>query len=135
VSDTPKARTARKAFDAFSQGDAEELICLCHPDFEWRPFRALLEQTVYRGHDGIRRCLADLQEDWSEIRVKPLELHEAGDFVVVIGQVHGRGRRSGVELDTVAGFTVEYRDGVPFRLTSYSDPDAALSELPGQEQP
>jgi ketosteroid isomerase-like protein len=134
VRDTPKARTAREAFVAVSRGDAEEMIRLCHPDFEWRPFRAQLEGTVYRGPDGIRRCIADLQEDWSEIRIDPLELHEAGDFVVVIGQVHGRGRGSGVELDAVAGFTVEYRDGVPFRLTSYSDPEAALSELPGREQ-
>jgi ketosteroid isomerase-like protein len=133
VSEGPNAQTARQAFDAFSRGDAEELVRLCHPSFVWRPFRAQLEGTAYRGHDGIRRCVEDLQEDWSEVRIDPLELHEAGDLVVVIGQVHGRGRASGVELDAIAGFTVEFREGVPLRLTSYSDPGAAMRQLPGRE--
>jgi ketosteroid isomerase-like protein len=133
VSESARQQIARKAFDAFSRGDAEALVRLCHPDFEWRPFRAQLEGTVYRGHAGIRRCIDDLQEDWSEIRIEPLELHESGDSLVVIGQVHGRGRASGVELDAVAGFAVEFREDVPLRLTSYSDPEAALRELPGRE--
>jgi ketosteroid isomerase-like protein len=133
VSESPKERIARKAFGAFSRGDAEALVRLCHPDFEWRPFRAQLEGTVYRGHEGIRRCIEDLQEDWSEIRINPLELHEAGDFVVVIGQVHGRGRASGVELDAVAGLAVAFSEDVPLRLTRYSDPEAALCELPDRE--
>jgi ketosteroid isomerase-like protein len=133
VSESPNAQTARQAFDAFSRGDAEELVRLCHPGFEWRPFRAQLEGTAYRGHDGIRRCVEDLKEDWSEVRIDPLELHEAGDLVVVIGQVHGRGRASGVELDAIAGFTVEFREGVPLKLTSYSDPGAAMRQLPGRE--
>jgi ketosteroid isomerase-like protein len=135
VTESEHVQTARKALDASGRGDAEELIRLCHPDFEWRPFRAQLEGTVYRGPDGIRRCIADLQEDWSEIRIDQLELHEAGDSVVVIGQVHGRGRGSGVELDVVSGFIFEFEGGRPLRLTSHSDPQAALRELPGRGQP
>jgi ketosteroid isomerase-like protein len=130
VSESPRMQTVRKAFEAFTRADAEELIRLCHPEFEWRPFRAQLEGTVYRGPDGIRRCIADLQEDWSELEIEPVELHEAGDVVVLIGQTHGRGRGSGVAVDAVAGFVVEFRDGLPARLTSYSDPDAAMRELP-----
>jgi ketosteroid isomerase-like protein len=134
MSESPKAEAARKAFDAFGRGDAEELIRLCHPDFEWRPFRAQLEGYVYRGPEGIRRCIRDLEEDWSEIEIDPVEVHEAGELVAVIGQVHGRGHASGVELDALAGFTVEFSEGLPFRLTSHSDPQAALSWLSSRGQ-
>jgi ketosteroid isomerase-like protein len=130
MSESQNAKTARKTFDAMGRGDAEELVRLCDPDFEWRPFRAQLEGTVYRGPDGIRRCVADLREDWTEVRIDPLELHEAGNLVVLIGRVHSRGRGSGVNVDAVAGFVIEFHRGMPIRLTSYSDPDVAMRELP-----
>jgi ketosteroid isomerase-like protein len=134
MSESPKAEVARRAIDAFSRGDAEELVRLCHPEFEWLPFRAQLEGHVYRGPEGIRRCIRDLQEDWSEIAIDPVEVHEAGESVAVVGQVHGRGRASGVELDALAGFTVEFSEGLPFRLTSHSDPQAALTWLSSRER-
>jgi len=59
------------------------------------PLRALLEDTVYRGHDGIRRFARDLEESWSEAHVELLELEVRGEQALSIGGVTLRGRSSG----------------------------------------
>jgi ketosteroid isomerase-like protein len=118
--------TVRRSFEAFNRRDADRLVGLCHSDCEWLPFRAQLEGMVYRGHEGVRRFLGDMDEDWSQFRIDPVELHELGDRVVAIGRVRALGRGSGVDVDSVAGFVVELRDGQIIRVTSHSDPEAAL---------
>jgi ketosteroid isomerase-like protein len=118
--------TVRRSFEAFNRRDADRLVALCHSDCEWLPFRAQLEGMVYRGHEGVRRFLGDMDEDWSQFRIDPVELHELGDRVVAIGRIRALGRGSGVDVDSVAGFVVELRDGQIIRVTSHSDPEAAL---------
>jgi ketosteroid isomerase-like protein len=67
-----------------------------------------------------------MDEDWSQFRIDPVELHELGDRVVAIGRIRALGRGSGVDVDSVAGFVVELRDGQIIRVTSHSDPETAL---------
>jgi len=119
----------RRGFEAFNERDIDPLLSLSHPDCEWMPFRAQLEGTTYRGHEGLRRFFADVDDDWSSFRVDPLELHDRDDLVAVIGRVTGRGRGSGVDIDTVAGFVAEFREGRITRMTSHSDPAAALEAV------
>jgi ketosteroid isomerase-like protein len=84
---------------------------------------------MYRGHAGLRRFLTDMDDDWSSFRVDPLEFHDRDDRVAVIARVTGRGRGSGVDIDAVAGFVADLRDGRITRLTSHSDPGAALEAV------
>jgi ketosteroid isomerase-like protein len=121
----------RRSFEAFNRRDLDELVALAHRDAEWIPFRAQLEGIVYRGHDGIRRFVRDMEEDWSEFEIEPLELHEHGDRVLVIGRVRALGRGSSVEIDAVAGFVTDLRDGQIIRLMSHSDPEAARRTMEG----
>jgi ketosteroid isomerase-like protein len=115
----------RQGFAAFNEREVERLVGLSTPDCEWHPFRAQLEGIVYRGHEGVRRFVRDMDEDWQAFRIDPVEFHDRGDQVVVIGQVTAVGR-GGVEIDSTGGFVFDVQAGRIAGLVSYSDPAAAL---------
>jgi ketosteroid isomerase-like protein len=117
--------TVIAAHEAFNARDVERLVSLSHPDCEWFPFRAQLEGTSYRGHAGVRRFLHDMDDDWSAFTIEPVDLTQHGDLVVVMGQVTGTGRGSGVHIDFLAGFVFELRDELIVRIKSYSEPSEA----------
>jgi ketosteroid isomerase-like protein len=119
----------RQGFEAFNARAVEDLVRLSDPDSEWLPFRAQLEGIVYRGHEGIRDFVRHMDEDWETFRIDPVEFHDRGDRVGVVGHVKALGRGSGVEVDSLAGFIFEARGGRIARLVSYSDPQDALDEL------
>ena len=116
----------RRAVDAFNARDADELVSLSAEDCEWRPFRAQLEGIVYRGHEGVRQFLCDIDEDWDAFRIDPLEFHVRGERVAVIGRVSARGRGGSLEIVSIAGFVHELDQGRIRRVTSHSDAEAAL---------
>src|SRR5829696_3407387 len=51
---------ARRSFEAFNGRAIDELISFADPDSEWLPFRAQLEGIVYRGHEGVRQFVRDI---------------------------------------------------------------------------
>ena len=116
----------RRAFETFNARDADRHVSLWDPDCVFLPFRAQLEGITYRGHQGIRRFVRDMDEDWTEFRIDPLEFHQRDERVVVIGRVSALGRGTNVNVEYVAGFVAELRHGLITRLTSHSDPEAAL---------
>jgi ketosteroid isomerase-like protein len=117
--------TVAQSFEAFNARDVERLLSLTHPECEWFPFRAQLEGGSYTGHEGVRRFLRDMDEDWSAFTIEPVELTAHGDAVVATGHVAGTGRGSGVDIDLLGGFVFELRDGLLWRVRSYNDPAAA----------
>jgi ketosteroid isomerase-like protein len=119
----------RRAFDAFNARDVDELVSLSAEDCEWLPFRAQLEGTVYRGHEGVRQFLSDMDEDWETFRIEPLEFHDRRERVVVIGRVNAVGRGSGLQVDSIAGFVHELEQGRIRSVTSHSDAETALEAV------
>ena len=119
----------RRGFEAFNARDVEGLVAVCESDCEWVPFRAQLEGIAYRGHDGIRRFVGDMDQDWSAFRIEPVEFHDRDPRIAVIGRVIAAGRGSGVEVDSLAGFVFDIHEGRIARLVSHSDPAAALAAV------
>jgi ketosteroid isomerase-like protein len=117
----------RRSFEAFNARDVDQLVGLSDPDCEWLPFRAQLTGIgVYRGHEGVRRFVGDMEEDWEAFGIDPLEFHERGERIAVIGRVRARGRGGSVDIDLLAGFAFDLRSGRVIRLTSHSNPEEAL---------
>jgi ketosteroid isomerase-like protein len=112
----------RRSFEAFNARDVDDLVDMSDPDAEWLPFRAQLEGIVYRRHEGIRQFVRDMDEDWQAFRIDPLELHDRGERVAVIGRVRALGRASTVDIDSLAGFVFELRGGRISAVTSHSNP-------------
>src|SRR6476661_5628966 len=104
----------RRSDEAFNAGDIdawlEEFI---DPEIEWHSaLPGLLTQggTVYRGHEGVREMLREIAEVLDEMTAEYSEIHEVGDRVVGIGQIHTRGRASGVATDGPFALVGDYRN-------------------------
>jgi ketosteroid isomerase-like protein len=117
----------RRFTQAFNERDMDALHGLIGPDFEWTPYlAALIETTVYRGHDGVQRYFDDADAAWESIQVRLDELREIDDRIVVFGELHGQGRASRLEVDVSLAWIAESRAGKLVRLETYSTKGAAL---------
>ena len=122
------ADVVRASIEAFNSRDIAALLERIDPDVEWVPLRAVLEGDVYRGHDGIRRFVADCDDDLEGMHVRMEDAIQVGDFVVVNGAIEGRGRGSGNELDLTLAWLMHVTDGRVDYLRAYTDRAEAMRE-------
>ena len=119
----------KRAFDAINRQDAEALLEELDPEVEWHGAILMAiggQETVYRGHEGVREWLRDLYETLSEFQAEYLDIRDLGDRTVAIGQVRGRGRGSGAEIESPHATVVEFKNGKGFRIRTYLDPKDAF---------
>jgi ketosteroid isomerase-like protein len=89
---------------------------------------------IYRGHEGFLKWDRDaFSEVWESIAVEPLEFIDAGDHVVVLTRLFGRGVGSGVNVDMATYNVLTFRDGKVARRRLYADRADAL-EAAGLEE-
>jgi ketosteroid isomerase-like protein len=115
----------RRGIDASNRGDIEALLKELDPEIEWRSaMHALIggEETVFRGHDGVRRLFRDVQESFSELHFEAAEIHDLGDRILVIGRTRVRGKTSGAVSVTPISLLTEVKNGKAWLLRSYRDP-------------
>lgn len=75
----------RAFIDAFNRRDADALVRLCDPQIDFHPSSLVGARHVYRGHDGIRRWVAELERATVQHEVRVREVRELGGsrFLVV----------------------------------------------------
>ena len=108
-------RTVRALFDAFAARDAEASALLLHPDVEFwaQPTGELARRDgPYRGHDGYREYLADVDRVWSAIDVEPQDFRVAGTGVIAFGRLRGIVRDTGEPADESLIWVFRLRDGL-----------------------
>lgn len=54
---------------------------------------------------------------------------ERGDIAVLVGHLRYRGKDSGVEADTPAGWMLKFRAGKLLRFRAFRDPERALEAV------
>jgi ketosteroid isomerase-like protein len=84
------------------------------------------EGRVYRGHSEIVEAYEDYFETWERIELRPEEIIDTGDQLVVLVHEVARGRESGVMVETDTGTVSTLRDGRVIRVRSYMDRAQAL---------
>jgi ketosteroid isomerase-like protein len=101
---------------------------LTSPNFEFAPYLAtLIEKTTYWGHEGLRKYFADAESAWEEIHIRVDDLRDAGDRLIYSsGELYGRGRASGLEVQVPLAWVTEISDGKLTRLQSYQTAAEAL---------
>src|SRR4029450_6407448 len=117
---------ALAAVDAWNRGDRKAWLALWAEDVEFYPLRAQLEGKSYSGHDGLMQFLAEMTQDFEEVRFEIDEAHDAGEQVVGIGRVRARGRASGVDLNAPLGVHTRVRDKRIVYTRMFSEPAEAL---------
>ena len=120
-------KLARELMKALSQGDLPRLIDFADPEVEWHSFFAELgEGGVYSGHEGTRRYLNDLGEAWEVVRADVDDVLAVGDVALLVGRIHYRGRGSGAETETAAGWMLKFRHGKLIRFRAFREPERVL---------
>ena len=122
----------KRGLEAGNRGDVEALLEELDPEVEWHSaLHALMggEQTVFRGHDGVREMLRDLNDAFSEIHIEISEIRDLGDRLVAIGRNRARGKESGAETVTPLAFVAEVKNGKTIAIRAYLDPKQALEAV------
>ncbi len=128
--------TFKRGIDAYNRRDVEALLEELHPQAEWRPLLPVLlggEAALYKGHEGARQGIRELEEAFSELRAEPVEFRDLGERVLTIGHLHGLGRESGIAVESPISWLADFKDGKVIRIREYLDPGEAseAAALPG----
>jgi ketosteroid isomerase-like protein len=121
---------AREVLETLGKRDADRLIALADPDVEWHSFFAVGEGGgSYRGHDGTRRYMSDLDDAFEVGRADVDDALGVGDIVVLVGRLHYRGKGSGVESETPVGWMLKFRDRKVVCFRAFREPEQTLEGL------
>jgi ketosteroid isomerase-like protein len=119
----------RRGMEAYNRRDIDAFLDAFDPVVEFHPLTLAMfgqEATVYRGHEGIRQFIRDVDEVLPQLQVELLEIRDLGERSVASGRLHARGRASGAEVESPIGWVVEFREGRVIRMRDYLDPNEAF---------
>ena len=102
--------------ESYRNGAATDgLLDLCASDIRVDASHRVFNPAVYDGRAGVRRAMQDVVDAWDDFRASNERLIDAGDRVVAIQTICGRGRASSAR--------VEQKDGMSRDLLSSSAED------------
>ena len=117
----------RRLFGALNRGDLEELAAITPPDFELdRSASRGLDSRVYRGPGDIRKLWADLLEAWAEFEFYEIEMIDAGETIIRVGGIRGKGKSSGVKVAAEGATLWRFRHGEPVSAALFQGKAEAL---------
>ena len=134
----PRSRVRRAFLSRFvcggwaasDRGDLNLSLCGYDPDVEIRwpesGSRAIPDlQGVYRGHEGYRQVWLAMHDPWdADVRLE--EMIDAGDRLLVSGQVTARGRGSGIDVSGPLFALFTFRAGRIVGEQYFNDREEAL---------
>jgi ketosteroid isomerase-like protein len=125
----------RRAFALITiPGDPRGMIAASDPGFEMHLVAPGGGPAYYAGPDGIREFFRDVAESWESFRFEATDIRDLGDSVLVLGDVRGCGRGSGVEVDDRWAWIVKLRGGRAISLRGFLDQHEALEAAGLSEQ-
>jgi ketosteroid isomerase-like protein len=121
------------AFAAWNRGDIDGFLDHATEDIAWVEVAGRPESSsgARHGRDRLRRGLRELFDAWESYRLDVERIEVAGDRALALVREVGRGRSSGLEIDSRWGYIVTVADGKLARVEAYRDPDAALAAWAG----
>jgi ketosteroid isomerase-like protein len=120
----------RGMLEAYSREGAEAVLEFIHPDFHGEvPPEVSAEPDSYDGHEGVRRYFALFSEVIDDLAFEPYEFIEAGDRVLVVSRLSGRGKGSGIPVEMEAYNVGVVRGDKLAAMSAYGSRDAALEAL------
>jgi hypothetical protein len=126
-------RAARLAAEAYNRRDMDAIGIGYHPEFEYRPARNWVDagmlEPSYRGLEGHKRYVASTAEVFgAEVYLKPVELIDLGERIVMLATVPMRAQVSGIELTEAFALVSTFENGLVISIQEYYDHDEALRE-------
>jgi ketosteroid isomerase-like protein len=127
-------RSARLALEAYNRRDLDAVVIGCDPEFEYRPGRQWVEaglvERCYRGLEGYRNYVASTDEVWGgENYLRPVELVDLGERIVMLADAPMRAQASGVPLTEAFALVATLKDGRTIHAQEYYDHAEALKSV------
>jgi ketosteroid isomerase-like protein len=124
-------RSLRLASEAYNRRDLDAVVIGFHPELEYHPGREWVEsglvEPCYRGPDGYRTYVAATSEVWGgENFIKPVEVIDLGERLLLLAHVPMRAQASGVSLTEAFAYIGTLKDGKVIHLQEYYDHAEAL---------
>jgi len=121
---------AKRATLAFNRRDDDSYDEIFTQDFEWFPaFPTTLESEGYRGREGVERYFEEISDTWDEFRVVHDEYRQVGGSVLMLARFEGRGKTSGVAVDSTLAAAYDFRDGKISQIRVFFSRDEALKAV------
>jgi ketosteroid isomerase-like protein len=121
--------TVLRGVDAMNRGDAEAFCALCDARFEMRLVGAVDEPVSYVGEQGVFESFRDMGETWADWGFEVERARDLDQRVLITGRQCGRGRVSGVEVDSPRACVLAFRDGTVTELRYFTEPAEALKAV------
>ena len=117
--------------EAYNRRDLAAVVSGWHPEYEYRPgsewVKAGLTEPSYSGLAGYRQYVEATAEVWGrENTLKPVELIDLGERIVILADGEMRAQASGVPLANAFALVATLEDGRLGRLQEYYDHAEAL---------
>jgi ketosteroid isomerase-like protein len=100
----------RRAFDAYTRGDIDAVLALCAEDIVITQAPEVPGVPPQQhGHEGVLEAFSLWPEQWEDFRIEIQRVvADPGDYVIVATRQSGRGRQSGVKVEST-DFTFVFR--------------------------
>ncbi len=128
-------QAVRRIYTALTRWDVDDLVADLTHDVEWSLPDPLPWGGTHHGPDGVRTFARIFREHVDGPWADPDDFLEAGDRIVVIGRLRGRGRESGREFEVEFAHVWALTDGVASHVRVFYDTAPILAALEGREAP
>ena len=117
-----------RGFAATKRGDLEfQLAAFYDPDVEWHgTIGGLDEGSLARGHQEVLQGFDEYFEAWERLDLRPEEIIDTGEELIVFVHEVARGKESGIVLETDTASISTFRDGMVVRVRGFMDRSQAL---------
>jgi ketosteroid isomerase-like protein len=122
----------RQGYDAFNRGDIDTVMGLMDPNIEWQEpdVEGLPQRGTHHGAEDVaNNVFGAIVGSWDDFQAVPEEFLDAGDRVVVLGHLQGRGKPNGRTLDAPYAHVWTLRDGKAVHFRAYADTANSLQSL------
>jgi ketosteroid isomerase-like protein len=117
----------RRLFDAQARNDVDTIRELYDPSIQWDDVSGLWgDWGARRGRDGIRDAFASWFEAFEDVTFTAEDFLDAGEHVVVVTRIRGRGRGSGLVVDQSITLLWTLSGGRVTRVGGYRERSEAL---------
>jgi ketosteroid isomerase-like protein len=118
--------TVRRMYKASQGGDAETALSCFHPEVVLDA-RARMDSGIVQGREELTRTIGEWVGAFDEWREEIDEIRDLGNQVFVVATQRGRGKGSGIEIETRYALLYEVRGGQITRMTFFREPAEALA--------
>jgi ketosteroid isomerase-like protein len=120
----------RRLVEAYNVRDMDAFIALCDPEIQVHSVFASPGGADYVGHEGVRRWLGALDENWGdEFRVETEAFFDLGEATLMFGLLHGHSQKSDVDVEMQNAQVLRVRDGLVTYVKVYVHREDALRDL------